>query len=161
MGTSVSMLLLTATCLVLVSLKRIPEGQAYTVHRFGRYCRTLSSGLHWVFPLVERVAHRVSLTGRALRIEPQTLGPAGGSLRVRATVWYQVLDPARCDSEFDHLDELVVRESLKALRRIGDGDVIQGSSLNAAFKNEANAELQSHGVVIARFKLHADPPTQH
>ncbi len=163
MGMSVSLLLVAATSLVLFfSLKRIPEGQAYTVHRFGRYVRTLESGLHWIVPVIERIAHRVSLTGRALKLEPQTLGESGGGgLRVRATIWYQVLDPARIDAEFDHLDELVIGESIRALKRIGDGEAIIGSSLNAAFKNEANAELASHGVMITRFKLHADPPTNH
>ena len=47
-----------AACLAILSLKRIPEGQAYTIYRFGRYRRTLDSGLHWIVPLIERVAHR-------------------------------------------------------------------------------------------------------
>ena len=158
---SLSLLLVAAASLVLLSLKRIPEGQAYTVYRFGRYRRTLGSGLHWIVPLIERVAHRISLTGRALRVEPQALGPEGGPLRVKGTVWYQVLDPARADSEFDHLDEVVLGEVRNAMRRLADSESIHGKSLNAALKDETNEELRVHGVVVTRFKLSADPRTNH
>ncbi|HVF35932.1 MAG TPA: SPFH domain-containing protein [Candidatus Saccharimonadia bacterium] len=155
MGTSLS-LLIAAGCLVLFSLKRIPDGQAYTVHRFGRYCRTLPSGVHWILPLVERIAHRVSLTGRALRIEPRALSGIGVHAGVRGTVWYQVLDPERVDREFEHLDDVVLGEVCSALRRLGDSETPMGSSLNDALKHEANGELREHGVVITRFKLQTD-----
>ena len=158
---SLSLLLIAGSCLVLVSLKRIPEGQAFTVHRFGRYVRTLDSGVHWIVPLIERVAHRVSLTGRALRIEPQTLGAEGGPMKVRGTVWYQVLDPARVDAEFEHLDDVVLAEVRGAMRRLGDSDAIPGRCLNDALKQEANAELGAHGIVVTRFKLQLDPRTNH
>jgi regulator of protease activity HflC (stomatin/prohibitin superfamily) len=158
---SLSLLLIAAACLVLFSLKRIPEGQAFTVHRFGRYVRTLDSGMHWIVPLVERVAHRVSLTGRALKIEPQALGAAGGAMKVRGTVWYQVLDPARVDAEFEHLDDVVLDEVRGALRRLADEQAVPGSSLNEALKQEANGGLDGHGVFITRFKLQLDPRTQH
>ena len=36
-------LLISAACLAVLSLKRIPEGQAYTIYRFGRYRRTLDA----------------------------------------------------------------------------------------------------------------------
>lgn len=155
MGTSLS-LVIAAGCLALFSLKRIPAGQAYTVHRFGRYCRTLSSGVHWILPLVERVAHRVSLTGRALRIEPQALAAGGANAAVRGTVWYQVLDPERVDSEFDHLDDVVLTEVRSALRRLDDSESAGACSLNDALKLEANGELRQHGVVITRFKPQTD-----
>lgn len=161
MGMSLSLLLIAAACLVVVSLKRIPEGQAYTVHRFGRYCRTLESGVHWILPLIERVAHRISLTGRALKIEPQALGAEGGPMKVRGTVWYQILDPARVDAEFDHLDDVVLSEVRGALRRIAEDDAIPGGSLNEALKLEANGELREHGVFVTRFKLQLDPRTNH
>lgn len=161
MGMSLSLLLIAAACLVLFSLKRIPEGQAFTVHRFGRYCRTLGSGVHWIVPLVERVAHRVSLTGRALKIEPHALGPEGGAMKVRGTVWYQVLDPERVDPEFDHLDDVVLGEVRGAMRRLADNEAVPGASLNDALKRETNGELRGHGVVVTRFKLQLDHRTNH
>lgn len=155
MGTSLS-LLIAAGSLALFSLKRIPDGQAYTVHRFGRYCRTLPSGVHWILPIVERVAHRVSLTGRTLRIEPRALADSGAHAGVRGTVWYQVLDAERVDAEFEHLDDVVLGEVRSALRRLADAEHRTGSTLNDSLKQEANGELREHGIVITRFKLQAD-----
>ena len=42
-----------AATLAVLSLKRVPEGQAYTIHRFGHYRRTLDAGL------IDEVAARV------------------------------------------------------------------------------------------------------
>ena len=55
MTPTVSMLMIAAATLAVLSLKRVPEGQAYTIHRFGHYRRTLDAGLHWILPLIEKL----------------------------------------------------------------------------------------------------------
>ena len=50
MTPTVSVLMIAAATLAVLSLKRVPEGQAYTIHRFGHYRRTLDAGLHWILP---------------------------------------------------------------------------------------------------------------
>lgn len=149
-------LLISAACLLLVSLKRIPEGQAYTIYRFGRYRRTLDAGLHWIVPLVERVAHRVSLTGRALQIVPQPYAGTDATATARGTVWFQVLDAARADPDFEHLDEVVLEDVLGAFKRVAERDALPPSEFNVQLKREANQTLRAHGVVVTRCQLGFD-----
>jgi regulator of protease activity HflC (stomatin/prohibitin superfamily) len=54
--TIVLILMLTAVMGAL-SIKRIPEGQVYTLRRLGKPAGILTAGTHVVVPLVERVAH--------------------------------------------------------------------------------------------------------
>jgi regulator of protease activity HflC (stomatin/prohibitin superfamily) len=153
MGASIPLLLTAASCLVLLSIKRIPEGQAYTVHRFGRYRRTLDSGVHWIMPLVERVAARINLTGRALQLAPRDLTICGMPCSIRGSVWFQVLDPARADAELDHVDDVVLREVLAAMDRLCEKGHAPANGVDPALKHEANLELRSHGIVVTRCQL--------
>ena len=41
-----------------------PEKMAYVVERFGRYHTTLSAGLHFLIPIVDRIAYAHSLKAR-------------------------------------------------------------------------------------------------
>jgi regulator of protease activity HflC (stomatin/prohibitin superfamily) len=147
--------LIAAAGLVLLSIKRIPEGQAYTVYRFGRYRRTLAAGVHWIVPLVERVAHRVSLTGRALAMAPTVLTVGERRVEVDGKVYFQVLDAARADPEADHLDDVVLTALVGALR----GPVLCAAlaaapgDLNATLKRTLNAALAEHGIVVTRCRL--------
>lgn len=38
-----------------LTVRHVPEGQAWTVHRFGHYLRTLRAGRHVVWPLLDRI----------------------------------------------------------------------------------------------------------
>ena len=156
MNASLSLLLIAAACLVLFSIKRIPEGQAYTIHRFGRYRRTLDAGVHWIMPLIERVGGRIALTGRALELAPMPIVTEGENCKVRGSVWFQVLDPARADADMEHLEDVVLAELLSALDRISERQQMPASALPQALKQEANGTLKSHGIVVTRCQLQLD-----
>ncbi len=154
MSTPIALLLAAGAVLVLLSLRRVPEGHAFTVYRFGHYRRTLDTGLHWILPLVEKVAHRVSLAGHALSVAPQELLTGGVMNSVQGRVYYQVLDVERADPEVDHLDDVVLDALRAALRRDAPGrTTVSPSELNATLKADLNGVLRSHGIVVTRCQL--------
>ena len=81
--------LLLLPLLALAGLRYVPEDTALTVHRFGRYARTLSPGLRFTVPVLDRIAHRVRLVGHQVEI------PVRGESSARAAVYYQILEPQR------------------------------------------------------------------
>ena len=160
MNVQLSLILLAAASAVLLSLKRIPQGQAFTVYRFGRYRRTLDSGIHWIVPLIERIAHRVSLTGRALTLSPQYIAGGRDIATVHGAVFFQVLDAHTAEPEVDHLDDVVLGETMEALRRlVPHGEQLSAAELNGALKRDLNRELRSHGLTVTRcqFTVQRDP----
>jgi hypothetical protein len=141
---STPMLLLTLlsglTIALLVCVRRIPEGQAYTLRRVDGHMRTVGAGVHVVLPLIERVAHKIRLLGNVVDIAAPA---AGGDLRGR--VYFQVLDAKRADAVLDGIADLL-RARVPALATQGTGDA-------TALKVELNRELNARGVLVTRVQL--------
>ncbi len=153
-----SLTLIALFCLVLMvialSVKRIPEGQVYSLHRLGRPARLLRPGTHMVLPLLERVAHKISLTGRTLRLE-ETLALDGAAPRtVRATLYWQVLDPARAETMIEGADALLQARAQTVL--LGIDPQTPASERNAALKRTLNAAVEVHGLLVTRIDTELD-----
>ena len=51
---------------IYLGIKIVPQSTEYVVERFGKYTKTLSAGLHFIVPFLDRVAHRVDILERQL-----------------------------------------------------------------------------------------------
>jgi regulator of protease activity HflC (stomatin/prohibitin superfamily) len=151
------LILLAAVMCAAASLRRVPDGQAFVVHRFGSYRRTLPAGLHWLMPLVERVARRVSLTGQRTGIVFDWRTPGTASQRLSAQVWFQIIDPARGAAEVDDVERLVTDAALAAVRWLGERrPLAPGPELARALKDEFNVRLRARGIAVTRVDLPQD-----
>lgn len=146
--TVICLLSVVATTLAM-SLKRIPEGQVYTLRR-RRHAQTelLTPGTHWIVPLRDHIAHKISLTGRTLRLD-DTL--EDGRIRVQGTVYWQVLDAERADAVIDQADALIRRHTLDGLREDRADDA---AVRNAHLKNRLNSTLRAQGMLVTRMDVH-------
>src|SRR5690606_18090725 len=66
------LLLLVVFALALLgwaAVRRVPEGQVYTVRRLDGHLRTVGSGTRFMLPLVERVARKTRLTGASTTVD--------------------------------------------------------------------------------------------
>lgn len=140
-----------ASLLVAASVKRIPEGHVYTLHRWGNpQPRLLSPGVHWVLPLIEHIVHKISLAGRTLNLDAEVASDAGTrSHAVRGAVYWQVLEPQRAEAVIDHVDDLILRCALQALAL---GDYSAGPR-NNQLKQALNDELRERGMLVTRVDL--------
>ncbi len=130
------------------SVKRIPEGHAYTLRRLGGHVRTLGAGTHLMLPLLERVAHKISLLGNV--VEVGDLVAPDESVALRGKVYYQVLDAVRADAIIDEVGARV-RERLPEL--LAAASALDSASRNLHLKAELNRSLCERGVLITRVQL--------
>src|SRR5882724_11703902 len=98
-------LLSALAALIFISVKRIPDGHAYTLRRIGGHMRTIGAGIHVVLPLVERVAHKINLLGNVVEIALQP----PSTLALRGRVYFQVLDAQRADAVIDGMADMLRR----------------------------------------------------
>jgi regulator of protease activity HflC (stomatin/prohibitin superfamily) len=147
-------LLAVVGLLAAVCVKRIPEGQVYTLRRLGKPTRTLTPGMHVVVPLIERIAHKISISGYTLAIEErvQVEGhPQAETLRGR--VWWQVLDPERAESVIDRADDMIRTRVIGALPEVATGTGNDLRARNPYLKQALNSSLRERGVLVTRVEL--------
>lgn len=144
----VVMALLGATVLLFaVSIKRIPEGQAYTLRRVDGHMRTIGAGMHLVLPLIERVAHKIRLFGNVVDVGEVAVPGLGA---VRGRIYYQVLDAARADAIIDEVGARL-RERLPEL--VAAAPAQEAGERNRHLKSELNRHLRERGVLVTRVQL--------
>jgi regulator of protease activity HflC (stomatin/prohibitin superfamily) len=146
MGVDLILLLFVCTALVAgAGLRRVPEGQVCTLHRFGRFRRALPPGWHFTLPVADKLVQRVPLIGH--HVELAAADAAG-----RAEVFFQILDPARMGAELEDVDRVVERalqERLPEVRR----ETAEAPALALRLKDELNARLRGRGVHVTRCRL--------
>ena len=132
--------------LLFVSIRRIPEGQVYTLRRIGGQMRTVGAGLHVVLPFVERVIHKIRLLGNVVAVNVPT--PSGDNLH--GNIYVQVVDARRADEVIDSVPDLLSR-------RVTDICVCQTeeneAERNRRIKMQLNSELGERGLLITRVQL--------
>ena len=139
----------TLVALAIASVRRIPEGQVYSLRRVDGQTRIVGAGMHFLLPLIERVSHKISLTGSALPID----GAFASGERFRGALYFQVLDPARADIVIDSVDQLL-RERAQVMLA-GDDAPGDASEHRSWLKQKLNAEFRERGLLVTRVDLRA------
>lgn len=141
--------------IALTAMRRVPAGQAWTVHRFGRYVRTLQPGVHVVWPGLDRIARQVRLIGHHVELPSRAFGADSAS----ADLYYQILDPLPTRGELESVDEMVLRQADEALSSVAAQLPQQQtgwtSTMADALKVELNQRLGRMGLRIIRCALHS------
>lgn len=136
------------------SVKRIPEGQVYTLRRLGKPAGTLTAGVHLVLPLIEHIAHKISMTGYTLAVDERFESEAVMERALRGRVWWQVLDPERADAVIDRADDLIRLRLRDALQNVNDASTDPDlRSRNQRIKQTLNGSLRDRGVLVTRVEL--------
>jgi regulator of protease activity HflC (stomatin/prohibitin superfamily) len=85
-----------AIIFVVRTLKIVPQQHAWVVERLGKYDRTLTPGLSFVVPFVDRVAYKHSLKEVPLDVPSQVcITKDNTQLQVDGILYFQVTDPMR------------------------------------------------------------------
>lgn len=147
------LLLILATFLLLALLlagvvRRVPQGQVWSLHRFGRPVRMLGPGTRLVLPLVDRVGHKISLHGRVLRVAADPARPGNALL-----IYWQVLEPDRADAVIGNAEELLGQAARRALDEARDADRGSATGQRAWIKQALNQHLRARGMLVTRVEL--------
>ena len=78
------------------TFKIVPQQHAWVVERLGKYDRTLTPGLKFVVPFIERVAYKHSLKEVPLDVPSQVcITKDNTQLQVDGIIYFQITDPMR------------------------------------------------------------------
>lgn len=125
--------------LVVKGVRIVPQGEQWTVERFGRYVTTLDPGLGVINPLFSRIGKKVNMMENVLDIpEQDVITQDNASCRVDAIVFYQVIDARRAAYEVRDLEGAVINLALTNIR-----SVLGSTDLDAALssRDEMNSRI--------------------
>ena len=112
------MFLILLLAIIFAGFRVLQQYQRGLVFRLGRYQSTRDAGLRWIIPLVDRM-QVVDVRVVTQEIEPQeTMTNDNVPVKVRAVVWYKVVDPQKAIIEVAGFQDAVRQTALTSLRSV-------------------------------------------
>lgn len=167
-GTMIFVVLVVLILIVLVvfkSIALIPQGEAAVIERLGRYTRTVSGGLTFLIPFIDRVRAKVDTRERVVSFPPQAVITQDNlTVAIDTVVTFQINDAARAIYGVDNYLVGVEQISTATLRDVVGGMTLEETltsrdTINRRLRGELDAATAKWGLRIARVELKAiDPP---
>ena len=148
-----------AVIFIVQTIKIVPQQNAYVVERLGKYDRTLTPGLKFVVPFVERVAYKHSLKEVPLDVPSQVcITRDNTQLQVDGIIYFQVTDPMRASYGSSNYILAITQLAQTLLRSvIGkmelDKTFEERDTINASVVSALDDAAQNWGVKVLRYEI--------
>lgn len=158
-------LVLFVATLVIKSIALIPQGEAAVIERLGRYTRTVSGGLTFLIPFIDRVRAKVDTRERVVSFPPQAVITQDNlTVAIDIVVTFQINEAEKAIYGVDNYIVGVEQISVATLRDVVGGMTLEETLtsrdvINRRLRGELDAATTKWGLRIARVELKAiDPP---
>jgi regulator of protease activity HflC (stomatin/prohibitin superfamily) len=144
---------------VVQTLKVVPQQHAWIVERLGKYHRTLSPGLSFVVPFIDRVAYKHLLKEIPMDVPSQVcITKDNTQLTVDGVLYFQVTDPMRASYGSSNFIVAITQLSQTTLRSvIGrlelDRTFEERDFINASVVSSLDEAAMSWGVKVLRYEI--------
>ncbi|MEZ5996520.1 MAG: SPFH domain-containing protein [Hyphomonadaceae bacterium] len=148
-----------ALVLAFSAIKVVPQGQQWTVERFGRYTRTLRPGISFLIPFVDRIGRRLSMMETVLDVPRQdVITKDNAVVSVDAVVFIQVVDAAKAAYEVQNLNLAILNLCMTNIRTVvGSMDLdevlSQRDSINARLLTVIDLATTAWGTKVLRIEI--------
>jgi regulator of protease activity HflC (stomatin/prohibitin superfamily) len=141
------------------SVRQVPQQNAWVVERLGKYHRTLSPGLNFITPFIDRVSYRHSLKEIPLDVPSQIcITRDNTQLQVDGILYFQVTDPMRASYGSSNYVVAVTQLAQTSLRSvIGklelDKTFEERDIINAQVVQAIDEAALNWGVKVLRYEI--------
>jgi regulator of protease activity HflC (stomatin/prohibitin superfamily) len=152
-------LVILAIVIVFMGVTIVPQGFEFTVERFGRYTKSLSPGLGFLVPFMDRVGHRINMMEQVLDIPTQeVISRDNAMVEVDGILFYQVLDAAKSAYEVRDLQRAIQNLAQTNLRTVlGSMDLDEALSqrdgINTRLLNVIDQASTPWGLKVTRVEI--------
>ncbi|QTD43713.1 SPFH domain-containing protein [Ottowia testudinis] len=150
---------IVAAIFIKLSVKVVPQQNAWVVERLGKYSRTLAPGLSFLIPFIERVAYKHSLKEIPLDVPSQVcITRDNTQLQVDGILYFQVTDPMRASYGSSNYVMAITQLAQTSLRSvIGklelDKTFEERDMINAQVVQAIDEAALNWGVKVLRYEI--------
>jgi len=151
--------LLLAVTFVIQCLKVVPQQHAWIVERLGKYHRTLTPGLSFIVPFIDRVAYKHLLKEIPMDVPSQVcITKDNTQLTVDGVLYFQVTDPTRASYGSSNFIVAITQLAQTTLRSvIGrlelDRTFEEREFINSSVVSALDEAAMSWGVKVLRYEI--------
>ncbi|KGH29443.1 stomatin 2 [Comamonas testosteroni] len=148
-----------AVIFIVRSIKVVPQQHAWVKERLGKYAGTLTPGLNFLIPFVDRIAYKHSLKEIPLDVPSQVcITRDNTQLTVDGILYFQVTDPMRASYGSSNYIMAVTQLAQTSLRSvIGklelDKTFEERDMINAQVVNAIDEAALNWGVKVLRYEI--------
>jgi regulator of protease activity HflC (stomatin/prohibitin superfamily) len=143
----------------------VPQAQAKVVERLGRYSRTLSPGLSFLVPFVDRVRATIDLREQVISFPPQPVITSDNlQVGIDTVVYFQVTEPRLATYGIANYIQGMEQLTTTTLRNVVGGLNLEGAltgrdGINSQLREVLDGTTGPWGLRVARVEIKAiDPP---
>ena len=164
---TIVLLVLVAIVILTLSLGvcSVPQGQVWTIERFGKFTRLLDPGLNIITPFAERIGHKMNVQEIVLEIPEQAvITRDNAAVAVDGIMYYRVLDAAKAAYGAQNLVQALTSMAMTNIRSvIGamdlDGALSGREEINSRLLETLDHATTPWGVKVSRVELRKiEPP---
>jgi len=137
----------------------VPQNRGYVIYRFGKYTKTLSSGLNFIVPFIESIEADRNLKEQTLVIPQQSaITKDNIALMIDGVLFIKVIDAAAATNNITDYKLACTQLAMTSMRNaIGSmelDDCFQNrSAINAKIHEAMQDATQPWGLIVMRFEL--------
>ncbi len=141
------------------SVKFVPQNRAIVIERFGKFNTSLTAGLNFIVPFIDRIAYDRTLKEQAVDVPSQgAITRDNISLTVDGVLYLKVVDPYKASYGVEDYVFAVTQLAQTTMRsEIGkielDRTFEERDTLNTAIVNAINEAAQPWGVQVLRYEI--------
>lgn len=154
----------------------IRQAEVGIVERLGKYNRTIESGLHIVWPIIDslrpylmgyKVVKRIDLREQVLDFAPQpVITKDNVTMQMDSVIYYQIIDPLKAIYEINNLVAAIEKLTITTLRNVSgdltlDETLVSREKINSKMQEILDEATDKWGVKINRVELkNINPPEE-
>lgn len=141
------------------TIKFVPQGYQFVVERFGQYVRTLTPGLNFLNPFIEKVSAQVSMMETVLEVPRQdVITKDNAAVNVDGIVFFQIFEASKSVYNVANLSQAILAITMTNIRTVmGSMDLdellSQREVINARLLGVVDGATGPWGVKVTRIEI--------
>jgi len=152
--------------ILLSCIKIVPQRSAYIVERLGKFNGTLTAGLHFLIPFLDKVAYKHTLKEAAIDVASQScITKDNIAVEVDGVLYLQIIDPKKASYGIDNYGFASIQIAQTTMRSvIGrldlDKTFEERETINTSIVDAVDKASDPWGVKVARYEVKNITPPQ-